>query len=282
MLPILFHIGPFPVHSWGVLLMIGFLVGGWRAAKNAPRYGFKPEDVWDVSLFGLLGGVLGGRIGFVIQEPHFWERPQQMLAIWDGGMAFYGGLLGGILAGVLTCRAKKMRVADMADLAAPSLALGYIFGRIGCFLNGCCYGGVCDLPWGMRFPDEHVPGGLTPPSHPAQLYSSIAGLLIFLLLLPLEKHRQFRGQIMYVFLFLYGVYRFLIEIVRTGASSDSGITHLPITDAQVFSLLLSFVAAGLYMVYARRGDGVAVPPLKDKDGETNSVSGGPVAPSVSV
>ena len=262
--------------------MIGFLVGGWRAAKNAPRYGFKPEDVWDVSLFGLLGGVLGGRIGFVVQEPHFWERPQQMLAIWDGGMAFYGGLLGGILAGVLTCRAKKMRVADMADLAAPSLALGYIFGRIGCFLNGCCYGGVCDLPWAMRFPDEHVPGGFTPPSHPAQLYSSLAGLLIFLLLLPLEKYRQFRGQIMYVFLMLYGAYRFLIEIVRTGASSDSGITHLPITDAQVFSLLLSFVAAGLYMVYARRGGGVANEPLEGKDSETNSVNGGSVASSASV
>ena len=205
MLPILFHIGPFPVHSWGVLLMIGFLVGGWRAAKNAPRYGFKPEDVWDVSLFGLLGGVLGGRIGFVVQEPHFWERPQQMLAIWDGGMAFYGGLLGGILAGVLTCRAKKMRVADMADLAAPSLALGYIFGRIGCFLNGCCYGGVCDLPWAIRFPDEHVPGVLTPPSHPAQLYSSLGGTAYLpFALLPLEKHRKFRGQVMYVFLFLYG------------------------------------------------------------------------------
>jgi phosphatidylglycerol:prolipoprotein diacylglycerol transferase len=260
--------------------MIGFLLGGWRAAKNAGRYGFKQEDVWDVSLFSLLGGVLGGRIGFVVQEPRFWERPQSMLAIWDGGMAFYGGLLGGILAGVITCRVKRMRVADMADLAAPSLAIGYIFGRIGCFLNGCCYGGVCDLPWAMRFTDEHAPGVLTPPSHPAQLYSSIAGLLIYLLLLPLEKHRKFRGQIMYVFLFLYGLYRFLIEFVRSGASSDSGITHLWITDAQVFSLLLSFVAAGLYMVFARRGGGVDIEPRLDN--ETHSVGGGSVTSSASV
>ncbi|MBC8103275.1 MAG: prolipoprotein diacylglyceryl transferase [Cytophagales bacterium] len=280
MRPILFNIGPFPVHAWGVLLMIGFLLGGWRAARNAPRYGFKPEDVWDVSLFGLLGGVVGGRIGFVVQEPRFWERLPDMLRIWDGGMAFYGGLLGGILAGVLTCRAKGMRVADMADLAAPSLALGYLFGRIGCFLNGCCYGGSCDLPWAVRFPDEHFAGGLTPPSHPAQLYSALAGLLIFLLLLPLENRRQFRGQIMYVFLFLYGLYRFAIEIVRAGASSDSAITNLPITDAQAFSLLLSFVAAGLYLVFARRGGGVAIEPRADAEKPASGKA--PIAPSASV
>ena len=251
MLPILFHIGRFPVHSWGVMLMIGFLVAGWRAARNAPRYGLKPEDVWDVALFGLLGGVFGGRIGFVIQEPQFWREPGQILAIWTGGMTFYGGLLGGILAGWLTARSKGMRVADMCDLAGVSFPLGYIFGRIGCFLNGCCYGGQCDLPWAMRFPNENGVG-LTPPSHPAQLYSAIAGLLMFLALVPLEKRRTFRGQLMCTFLFLYGIYRFLIEFVRAGASSDSSITHLPITDAQAASLLLSFVAAGIYLVLMSR------------------------------
>jgi len=253
------------------MLMIGFLAAGWRAAKNAPRYGLKPEDVWDVALFGLLGGVLGGRIGFVVQEPGFWHNPGQIFAIWTGGMTFYGGLLGGILAGWMTARAKGMRVGDMSDLAGVSFPLGYIFGRIGCFLNGCCYGGQCDLPWAMRFPDEH--GGLTPPSHPAQLYSAAAGLLIYLLLLPLEKRRQFRGQLMCSFLILYGIYRFLIEIVREGASSDSGITHLPITDAQVFSMLLAFVAAGIYVALAvrrrRKGDNAALVMPAPASSDTN-------------
>ena len=243
------------------MLMIGFLLGGWRAAKNAPRYGLRPEDVWDVSLFGLLGGVIGGRLGFVIQEPGFWHAPGQIFAIWTGGMTFYGGLLGGILAGLITCRVKGMKPSDMSDLAGMSFPLGYIFGRIGCFLNGCCYGGACDLPWAMRFRADD--GTLTPPSHPAQLYSAFAGLVIYLLLLPLEKHRQFRGQLMYAFLFLYGIYRFLIEIVRAGASSDSSSLHLPITDAQVASLILSLVAAVLYAIaYARRGNGA---PLLTKE-----------------
>jgi phosphatidylglycerol:prolipoprotein diacylglycerol transferase len=250
MYPILFHVGQYPVHSWGVMLMVGFLIGGWRAATRAGRYGLRPEDVWDVALFGLLGGVIGGRIGFVIQEPGFWRDPAQMLAIWKGGMTFYGGLLGGILAGVITCRVKKMNVGDMADLAGVSCPIGYIFGRIGCFLNGCCYGGACSLPWAMRFRADD--GTLTPPSHPAQLYSAMAGLIIYLMLLPLERRRAFRGQVMYAFLFLYGVYRFLIEYVRAGASSDSSALHWAITDAQAASLLLCIVAAVIYAVLAVR------------------------------
>lgn len=232
--------------------MIGFLVAGWRAARNAWRYRLRPEDVWDVALFGLLGGVIGGRIGFVIQEPGFWHRPAEILAIWTGGMTFYGGLLGGILAGVITCKVKGMKISDMADLAGVAFPIGYIFGRIGCFLNGCCYGGQCDLPWAMRFRADD--GSLTPPSHPAQLYSALAGLIIFLLLWALEKRREFRGQLMYTFLFLYGIYRFLIEFVRAGASSDSSSLHLPITDAQAASLLLSLVAMALYAVAFVRRD----------------------------
>lgn len=259
--------------------MIGFLLAGWRAAKHAPRYGFRPEDVWDVALFGLLGGVLGGRIGFVIQEPAFWHHFdfQQLVAIWQGGMTFYGGLLGGILAGVITCRVKGMRVADMADLAGVSFPIGYIFGRIGCLLNGCCYGGKCDLPWAMRFRADD--GTLTPPSHPAQIYSAIAGLIIFLLLLPIERNRKFRGQVMYSFLFLYGIYRFLIEFVRDGASSDSSTLHWAITDAQAASLLLSLVAAALYVYAAGKAKGSPAPTVPAEPEKAPAAAAAPAPPA---
>lgn len=245
MMPVLFKIGSFPVHTWGLLLMAGFVLAAWRVAKHAPRYGFTREDAYDVSLWGLLGGIVGARLAFTLLNwSYYAAHPLQVLAVWDGGMTFYGGMAGGIGAGVLVCRAKRISVADMADLAAVSFPLGYALGRVGCFLNGCCYGGACELPWAVQFRPEHGP--VTVPSHPAQLYSALAAVLIYLLLLPLERRRRFRGQVMLAFLQLYGVYRFFVEFVREGVTADvTSIAHL--TQGQIASLVLSLVAAVLYV-----------------------------------
>lgn len=251
--PVLFHLGRFPVHAWGVLLMAGFLLAGWRAAKNGFRYKIAPEDVWDIALLGLLGGVIGARLAYVglnlvtMQEgggPGFLYQPQMIFAVWEGGMTFYGGLAGGILAGVIACRLKKINVGDMADLAAMSFPLGYCLGRIGCLLNGCCYGGVCELPWAVRF--ERPDGSFTPPSHPAQLYSALIAILMYAALLPIERGRKFRGQVMLAYVFLYGLYRFCMEFVREGATAHvTGIFHL--TQGQIASLILSLVSAVIYV-----------------------------------
>jgi phosphatidylglycerol---prolipoprotein diacylglyceryl transferase len=280
MLPELFRIGNFPVHSWGLLLMIGFLLAAWRAAKHAPRYNLRPEDVWDASLIGLFGGVVGARLAFVLLNlKYFSAHPTEVFAIWTGGMTFYGGLVGGLGAGLLAAkylpaarqRAEAQQWAerakaeeegkpipdapahfnlwDFADLAAVSFPIGYGIGRVGCFLNGCCYGAVCDLPWAVRF---HLHDGTTtPPSHPAQLYSAVAALVMYVILLAVEKRRQFRGQLILAFGILYGVYRFLIEFVREGATADpSGIASL--TQGQVASLVLSLLAGIAYYLLVRR------------------------------
>jgi phosphatidylglycerol---prolipoprotein diacylglyceryl transferase len=250
MLPVLFKVGSFPVHTWGFLLMLGFVLATWRAAKNAPRYGFTSEDVWDVSLIGLFGGIVGARLAYIAQNiPHFSQHPGEIFAIWTGGMTSFGGFILGIAAGLTACRFKGMNPGDMADLAAVSLPIGYGLGRVGCFLNGCCYGAACDLPWAVRF--HLADGTTTPPSHPAQLYSAIAAVIMFAVLLPLEKNRQFRGQIMLAFLFLYGVYRFLAEIVREGATAQlSGILHL--TTGQLASLAMAGAAAVGYAYLLKR------------------------------
>ncbi|MDX1933923.1 MAG: prolipoprotein diacylglyceryl transferase [Capsulimonadales bacterium] len=250
MLPVLFHIGNFPVRSWGLLLMVGFLAGTWWAARNARRYGIAPEDVWDISLVGLFGGVVGARLFWVAQNlPYIARHPQEIAAVWTGGMTFYGGLFGGILAGMLMCRRKKVNMADMADLAGLAFPIGYFFGRIGCFLNGCCYGGECDLPWGTRF---HLPNGtMTPPSHPAQLYAAVAAVIMFLVLRTIERRRAFPGQVILSFVGLYAIYRFFIEFVREGATADlAGIAHL--TVGQVFSLGVAVAVAVWYVLAARR------------------------------
>jgi phosphatidylglycerol:prolipoprotein diacylglycerol transferase len=274
MLPELFRIGNFPVHSWGLLLMIGFLLAAWRGAKYASRYNLRSEDVWDASLIGLFGGVVGARLAFVLLNlKYFSAHPTEVFAIWTGGMTFYGGLVGGLGAGLLAAKylpvlryrseraqaekegkpipegPEKVNLWDFADLAAVSFPIGYGIGRIGCLLNGCCYGAVCNLPWAVRF---HLHDGTTtPPSHPAQAYSAIAALVMYIILLTVEKRRQFRGQLILAFGILYGIYRFLIEFVREGATADpSGLGAL--TQGQVASLVLSLLAAFVYFRLVRR------------------------------
>jgi phosphatidylglycerol:prolipoprotein diacylglycerol transferase len=261
MLPVLFQVGNFKLHSWGLLLMVGFLLALWRATANAHRYKIPKEDVWDISLIGLFGGIVGGRLAYVLLNLEtFTAKPLTIFALWEGGMTSFGGLVVGLAAGLFACRFKGVNPWDMADLAAVSLPIGYGVGRIGCFLNGCCYGAVCNLPWAMQF---HVHGAdgtdiLTPPSHPAQLYAAIASVIIYFLLLPLEKNRKFRGQIILAFGFYYGIYRFLVEYVREGATAElSGIANL--TEAQVASLILSGVTAIFYLIRSRNPEEAKAP-----------------------
>ena len=250
MYPVLFHVGSRPIYAWGLLLMVGFLLAAWRGARVARRYGLAPEDVWDASLVGLLGGIIGGRLVYVALEwKHFAANPVEIFQIWTGGMTSFGGLIGGVLAGLAVARLRKMNVADSADLAAVSLPIGYGIGRIGCLLNGCCYGGQCDLPWAVNF--RHADGTMTGPSHPAQLYSAAAALVMYLVLAWVERRRRFRGQQILLFCVMYGVYRFLIEFVREGATASlSGIAHL--TQAQVACVFIVAGASALYAMLARR------------------------------
>lgn len=269
MYPILFHVGSYPIHSWGVLLMLGFLLALWRAVQNRARYSLPREAIWDVALFALVGGVIGARLTYVALNwaPHydtgryiaegFRSNPAQIFAVWTGGMTSFGGFAGGIVAGALACRARGVNVGDMADLFAVSFPIGYGIGRIGCFMNGCCYGGECDLPWAVKFRWDD---GIVRTSHPTQLYSVIAAIIIYALLLPLEKNRKFRGQLMLAFLFLYGIYRFVVEFFREGATaSRTDLAHL--TQAQVACLVLSFASLLYYIALSKRQAGRPVPPV---------------------
>ena len=185
--PILIQIGKFTVRSYGVLLITGFLVGLWRGMRvcahrmatepeGSPRR-ITPDQLFDFSIIGLLLGIVGARILFVILNwapsaeggTGFASHPLDAIKIWEGGLSLHGGLLAGVLFMAWWTRRHKVSLLALADVCAPSWALGYVFGRIGCFLNGCCYGGTCDprLPWAMKFHDEHYPWNpqaLTPPA----------------------------------------------------------------------------------------------------------------------
>lgn len=238
--PILFQLGPIRVYSFGVMVMLGFVAAAWWATRSGSRRGISTEAVLDVAIFIFVPAMVFARLLFVALNYRDYHSLVDMGKVWEGGMSFHGGLLGGVLGGILFCRLRKIAAWDMADVIAPGIALGYAIGRIGCFLNGCCYGSVCTLPWAMQFPDLNYPNMLTPPSHPAMLYSSLAGLLMFGILATIDKRRKYAGQTFLAFLVLYCIYRFFIEFIRAGVTASFAMPGL--TQAQVASIIIAAVA----------------------------------------
>ncbi len=213
--PLLFGIRGFKVHTYGVLIAIGVLLGIWVLRRGARAEGIDPEKVTDVAFWALLAALAGARVSFILL--HWGEyagEPLRALKFWEGGLVFYGGLIPGILVGVLTIRTKGLPVLKTMDLFAPSLALGHAIGRIGCFCAGCCYGSPTSLPWGVIFRDPQSLAPLGVRLHPTQLYSSLFLFGLFLFLLFLRRRKAFAGEVFWSYLLIYSAGRFLLEFLR--------------------------------------------------------------------
>jgi phosphatidylglycerol:prolipoprotein diacylglycerol transferase len=246
MRPILFQIGPLKLHSYGLLLVVGFFAAVWNACREAERRGYKADLILDMALPLLLVSVAACRLLYVFLNLQQFHSFVEVFRVWDGGLSFHGVFIGGTATLAYFAWSRKMPLATLCDLIAPSIFLGYFFGRIGCLLNGCCYGYACDLPWAMRFPDEHHAGLFTPPSHPAQLYSALMALGLFFVMQRaklLPKFNQFRGQLTLLFLAFYAVERGAMEYFRTGATAPSAFGIAWLTTAQVVSLVALAIIA---------------------------------------
>ncbi|MDR3706753.1 MAG: prolipoprotein diacylglyceryl transferase [Capsulimonadaceae bacterium] len=237
------------VHTYGVLLLIGFLLSLWRAVTVARRNGEKPittQDVLDVSVCLLLAGIVGARLAFVLLDPHLrLYTIAEAVAIWNGGITFDGALIGGLLAIVAFCKLRRLPILPMLDLLGPASVIGYAVGRIGCFFNGCCYGGPTNLPWGVKFPEGIVDGlqVYSVPCHPAQLYSTVMSLLLFGLLALRQKKKGLpSGDLFCWYLIGTSVERFIMELFRRGVTSDM-VRGTPLTTAQWFCVALGLAGA---------------------------------------
>lgn len=252
--PILFQIGPVPIRAYGVMLCVALVVGIIRTTRAAKCTVIKGEQVWDIAIYGLLAGLLFAHLtSLILDLPYYSRHLSEIVSLWSGvfspsgglrGLSFHGGLVGAILAGIFYTRRKGINFWVMADLCAPALALGYGIARIGCFLNGCCAGTPTHLLWGIRFHLGPTSSDLTSPSHPTQLYASIAGVLMYFVLVMVERRRHFAGQVFVVYLALYSFYRFFIEFLRKGVSAE--VAFLGFTEAQVVSILLLLVVPVLW------------------------------------
>src|SRR5256714_14302202 len=214
MYPELFHIGSFPINTYGVLLALAFLAALFVAARLGARDGLARERVFDLGLWMLLGGLVGSKLLLMVAEPEYASDLWRLVSVdfLRSGGVWYGGFLGGLLTGALLIRRYKLPFWKVTDAFAPGVALGQAIGRQGCFSAGCCWGKPTTLPWGVHFSElgHEVTGvPIDAKLHPTQLYESFAMLIVFFFLLWLHKKKKFSGQVILAYAVIYATVRFL-------------------------------------------------------------------------
>lgn len=239
---LLYFFGPFPVRTYGVAVALGFLTAIFAARRLCKKSNINPDIIFDMAVYALIGAIIGTRLFYVIfyDLEYFIRNPLKIFAIWEGGLVFYGGLIGGIISGVYFIKKKKLDLLKMIDISGTVIPLGLAFGRMGCLGYGCCYGKIAPewFPFKIKFPafgnkltghtpafNAHLHDGLVKavdnfslPVYPTQIISNISCLLIFILLWFLFRKKKFDGQIAAFSLIFYAVTRFLIEFLRTEPS----------------------------------------------------------------
>ncbi len=242
----LFSVGPFTVHGYGLMIGIGVLCCILMGMKRAKKYGLSEDAVTDIAIFGLIAGFLGAKLLYLIVEwKRFVKDPLDVLG--SEGFVVYGGIIAGVLAAIVYCKRKKLIFLEYFDLCAASISLAQGFGRLGCFLAGCCYGRETDLPIGVVFPESSLaPAGVR--LLPTQLFSSAGNFLIMFILLWHYKHRKKVGDTGFLYMLLYGVGRFCIEFLRNDSRGTVGI----FSTSQFISLFIVAAALLLFSWKSRR------------------------------
>ncbi|MBF0184900.1 MAG: prolipoprotein diacylglyceryl transferase [Magnetococcales bacterium] len=249
--PVLLQIGPLAIRWYGMMYTLAFLLG-WpllqaRAKRFLPQ--LTPEKVSDLLFWILLGVLFGGRIGYILfyQFEYYLAEPLAVFRIWEGGMAFHGGLLGVLTVCLLFSRRHQFSCLALADLVAPIAPIGFFLGRLGNFINAELWGRVTDLPWGMIFP-----GGGPLPRHPSQLYqAALEGLALFLLLQWLGRVARPPGFLLGWFLAGYGLCRLVVEFVRE-PDPQLGLLALDLTMGQWLSLPMILAGLALWRYSLRQ------------------------------
>ena len=267
-----------PVRGYGMMVLAGAATGVWMATYRAQRAGIDREIIWSMAFWLFIGGMVGGRAFYVIE---YWdarfhadslrETLLRVINFPEGGLVVYGALFGGVAAVLLFIRKHKLPALATFDLIAPSMAIGLALGRIGCFLNGCCYGGATNLPWGVSFPPGSPPyidqiassalSSANPPPHslpvhPTQLYSAITAALIGWVLWSYYPFRRRDGQVIALMLMIYPISRFMEEIIRTDEPAVFG-TGLSIS--QNISLAVFVAGIGVWFYLAKQPPHLAWP-----------------------
>lgn len=253
--PKIVTIGPITIYSYGLFVAAAFLCGIYLAARAAPKDGVDRSLVIDLGLWVLISSIVGARALYILYNIDWYLAHPLEALLSQSGLAFHGGLGVAILVGILFLRRKGVSVLKVADLCAPSIAVGEAIGRVGCFLYGCCYGKPISLPIGIKFPPSSPAGlycmeqfGTNQALHPTQLYSSLVGLAIFGILMLTRRYKKTDGELFLLYLILLSASRFVLEWFRADAPEVLSFLTLP----QVFSLLIGGVATPWFILLLRK------------------------------
>jgi phosphatidylglycerol:prolipoprotein diacylglycerol transferase len=253
--PVAFSIGPLAVRWYGLMYLVGFVVfvllGRWRARES--WRGMTRQDVDDLLFYGVLGVIVGGRLGYVLfyKPGYYLEHPLEALMIWKGGMASHGGIIGVLIVLAWFARSRGKPFLQVADFVAPLIPQGLAFGRIGNFINGELWGRPADpavWPWAMVFPQA----GDNVPRHPSQLYQcALEGVLLFVALWWFSRKPRTPGTVGAAFLVGYGVLRFVAEFARE-PDAFLGLLALRLSMGQWLSLPMIVIGIAMFVYLERR------------------------------
>lgn len=264
-----------PIFGYGLMLFIGFSFAVVRATLRAEREGLPSDVIWDLAVWLFIPGIIGARLYYLIQYgdrvftgPPSLEWLVAAVSLSQGGIVLYGGLLGGALGYFSFCYFRRLRPLALADIIVPSVFIGIGFGRLGCFLNGCCYGAASALPWAVQFPRDSAAFAsmvekklldasavCTPPLHPTQIYSSIDGFVIAAITAWYFRYRRRNGEVLAVALLIYPITRFCMEMLR---ADEVGQFQTNLTTAQWVSIAL-FLSNLCFMYYLSKRPAVREP-----------------------
>ncbi|WP_322995463.1 prolipoprotein diacylglyceryl transferase [Castellaniella sp.] len=250
--PVALQIGPVAIHWYGLMYLAGFalawLLGRWRIHHHP--CGLNLRDLEDIIFYGVLGVVLGGRLGYALfyKFDDYLAHPASLLYVWQGGMSFHGGLLGVVIAMLIFARKRGMKLLAIGDFIAPLIPLGLAAGRLGNFINGELWGRPTDLPWAMVFPGSQ--DGIA--RHPSQLYEmGLEGFVLFAVVWWFARKPRPTGQTSAVFLMAYGVLRFLVEFTRE-PDDFLGLLTGGLSMGQLLSIPMVLIGLGLFWRAAKQ------------------------------
>jgi phosphatidylglycerol---prolipoprotein diacylglyceryl transferase len=256
MFPEIFHTPFFTLHTYGVLVALGFLAALWMAGRLARRDQLNSENVTNLGIYCALAALAGAKVMmFVVDLPYYFSHPGEILSLstLEAGGVFYGGLIAALGVAWWYLHRTRLPALRTADVFAPAIALGHGIGRLGCFSAGCCWGIECHLPWAVKFtnPESQALVGvpLNTPLHPTQLYESAAEFVIFAILYRMIGKPHRAGSIISLYLMLYSAARFVVEFFRY--HEQGNLWGGPLDTSQWISLLL-FALGAAYFVRQRR------------------------------
>lgn len=251
--PILFKIpvfGGITIYTYGVMVALGFVAGLLWIIYDTKKQGLETSKAVDLAFWIILSSIIGSRIFFmIVNEPsRILSEPWSLLMVWEGGLVFYGGFIAAVLAGLIYMKIHKLRFFAYVDVFAPAIALGHAFGRIGCFMAGCCHGSVCPRAfYSITFPaatHSFAPSGV--PLYPTQLIDSFGELLIFFILVVLRRYKKFDGNVFAFYLLFYSILRFFNEYLR-GDKDRGYIIDGVISSSQGISIVLFTIAIAMFV-----------------------------------